>query len=46
MPPILLRWPMNVPEADVSGMAAEVESSYQYSIIFCCRVTDGSTGVV
>jgi len=26
-------------EADVSGMAVEVEPSHQYSIMFCCCVT-------
>ena len=40
MPPILLCWPMTS-EADVDGMAVEVELSQQYSITFCCRATDG-----
>ena len=34
MPPILLCWPM-MSEADVGGMAVEVEPSHQYSITFC-----------
>jgi len=33
-------------EADGGGMAAEVEPSYQYSVTFCCCVTDGGTGVI
>ena len=33
MPPILLCWPM-MSEADIGGMAVEVESSYQYLFIF------------
>jgi len=33
-------------EADVGGMAAEVEPSHQYSATFCCCVTDGSRGAV
>ena len=45
MPPILLCWPM-MSEADVGGMAVEVEPSYQYSITVCCHVTDGSRGAV
>ena len=31
-------------EIDVGGMAVEAEPSLQYSIIFCCHVTDGSKG--
>ena len=31
-------------EVDVGGMAAEVEPSCQYSITFCCCVTEGSRG--
>ena len=34
------------PETAVGVMAVQVEPSHQYSITFCCRVTDGSTGVV
>jgi len=33
-------------EADVGGMAVEVESSHQYSVTFRYRVTDGSRGAV
>ena len=33
MPTIVLCWPM-MPEEDVGGMAAEAESSHQYSVIF------------
>lgn len=42
-PPILLRWP-TVSEADVGSMAVEVESSHQYSVIFCSHAKDGSRG--
>ena len=45
MLPILLCWPM-MSEANVSDMAVEVEPSCQYSITFCCCVTDGSRGAV
>ena len=31
-------------EADGDGMAVETEPSHQYTIIFCCCVTDGSRG--
>ena len=41
--PILLCWPMT-PEADVGGVAIEIEPFCQYSIIFCFCVTDGSRG--
>jgi len=43
MPPILLCWPMTS-EADICGMEVEVEPFHQYSIAFCCCVTDGSRG--
>jgi len=33
-------------EADVGGMEVKVELSYQYSINFCCPVTDGSKKAV
>ena len=33
-------------EANLGGMAIEVEPSHQYSIKFCCCVTDGSRGAV
>ena len=31
---------------DVSGRAAEIEPSHQYSVQFCCHETDGSRGAV
>ena len=40
MPPNLLCCPI-VFEADVGGMAVEVEPSHRYFITFCCYVTDG-----
>jgi len=43
MPPILFGWFMTS-EANVSGMAVEVEPSHHYSITFCCCVTDSSGG--
>ena len=45
MPPVLLHWP-TTSEADVGGMAAETESSCQYSITFYCCEIDGSRGVL
>ena len=45
VPPILLCW-STTSEADVGGMAVEVETSHQYSITFCCHVTDSSRGAV
>jgi len=45
MPPISLRCPA-VSEVNVGGMAVEAEPSHQYSITFCCHVTDGSRGTV
>ena len=33
-------------EANIGGKAAETELSHQYSITFCCSVTDGNSGVV
>ena len=45
VPPISLCWP-TMPEADIGGMAVEVEPSCQYSIPFCCHMTDGSRGAV
>ena len=45
MPPILLCWPTTW-EADVGGMAVEVEPSHHYPVTFCCCVTDGSRGAV
>jgi len=43
MPPIS-SCQSTVSEADVGGMAVEVEPSHQYSIACCCCVTDGSRG--
>ena len=40
MLPILLCW-LTMSEADVGGMAVEVEPSHRYFITFCCYVTDG-----
>ena len=31
-------------EADTGDTAVEIERSHQYSIAFCCCVTDGSRG--
>ena len=45
MPPILLCWP-TMSEVDDAGMAVEVEPSHQYSVTFCCCVTDGSRGAI
>jgi len=45
IPPVIIWRPMKS-EAEVSGMAVEVESSYQYSITFYCHLTDGSRGAV
>jgi len=45
MPHILLCWPVTA-EAGAGDMAAEVELSQQYSITFCCHVTDGSRRAV
>ena len=45
MSPILLCWP-TTSQADVGGMAGEVEPSHQYPVTFCCRVTDGSRRAV
>jgi len=44
MPPILSRWSVTS-QADVGGMAVEVEPSHQYSDM-CCGVKDGSRGAV
>jgi hypothetical protein len=43
--PTLLCWP-TTSEADVGDLAVEVESSRQYSVKFCCRVTDDCIGAV
>jgi len=45
IPHILLYWPISS-GADVGGMAAEIETSCQYSVRFCCHVTAGSRGTV
>ena len=45
MTPVLLCRPV-ASEADVGGMAVEVEPSHQYSVPCCCCVTDGSRGAV
>ena len=45
MPPALLHWHTKS-EADVGYIAVEVETSYQYSIICCFCVTDGSREAV
>ena len=45
MPPVLIRCP-TTSEEDVDGMAVRAEPSHQYSITFCCCVTDGCTGEV
>ena len=42
---ISLCW-LTVVEADVGGMAEQVEPSHCYSITFCCCVTDGIIGAV
>jgi len=45
MCPILLCWP-TMSEADIVGMAVEVEPSHQYPIVCCCCVADGNRGTV
>ena len=45
MPSILFCWP-TMSDVDVGGMAVEAEPSHQYSVTFCCHVTDGSGGAV
>ena len=45
MPPILWCWPLTA-DVHVGGMAVEVEPSQQYSVTFCCHVTDGSRGAL
>lgn len=42
MPPILSRWSVTS-QADVGGMAVEVEPSHPYPITRCCRATAGSS---
>ena len=45
MPPILSYRPMTS-DVDVGGMAVEAGPSHQYSITFCCHMSDGSRGAV
>ena len=45
MPPILLCLP-TTSEADGGGAVVEAEPSHQYSVTFCCCVTDGSRRAV
>jgi len=45
MSPILRCWP-TASDADVGGTAVEVEPSLQYSVTWCCQVTDGSRGAL
>ena len=45
MPPGLVHWPTML-EADVGGMAVEVEPSWHCFVTHCCCVTDGSSGVL
>ena len=45
MPPVLLCW-LTTSEEDVGGMAVDAEPSQQYSILFCCQVTDGRRGAM
>lgn len=42
--PVLLCWSM-ISEADVGGIA-EAEISSQYSVAYCCHVTNVSRGAV
>ena len=43
MPSILLCW-LTTAKMDVGGMAVKVEVSHQYSIKFCCCVTEAAAG--
>ena len=45
MPPVLWCRPM-MSEADTDGMTVEAEPSHQYSVAFCCHVSDGSKGAL
>jgi len=45
MPPILW-YCQTMSEADIGGMAVEIDPSHQYSITFCCHVTDDYRGMV
>ena len=45
MPPILRCWP-TMSQAGFAGTVVDVEPSWQYSITFCSRVTDGSRRAV
>jgi len=44
MSPSLLYWP-TTPKGDVGSMAVDAEPSQQYSITFCCSVTESRRGV-
>jgi len=45
MPPILLSQ-STMSEVNFGGTAVESKSSHQYSVTFCCYVTDGSRRAV
>jgi len=45
MSPILLYW-LTMSKVGIGDMTAEVEPSHQYSVQFCCCLTDGSRGMV
>jgi len=45
MSPIVFCW-FTVSEVGVGGVAVEAEHFHQYSITFCCYVTDSSRGAV
>ena len=45
VPPILLHW-LTRSEANGGDEAVWVEPSHQYSIAFCCPVTDSHRGAV
>ena len=45
IPPNLFCWHMTS-KADVGSMVVEAELSHQYSVTFCCCVTDSSRGTV
>lgn len=42
IPLVLLCW-ITMSEADIGGMAAEAESSKQYSATFCCHAANGQS---
>ena len=45
MPSISLCWPVTS-EVDVDGMEVKIDLYQQYSIIFCCCVTDDIRGAL